>query len=349
MIEATFGYLGYGVTLNRPDLRLVDLGKPGNPILVPPELCEIPPFQPFRNMLPPEASKNMIAQASKRPHENAARIVDTGFGMLGFKPIPETSILPGFGVTVSDSMTVIPGRVLEAPTIVYNGKETAVTDAKWNLIKTRFYHGAETGEWAVLLIKGSDTTFAGARDPGLRGFLQAFTAMCRNCGMSTPPQNYQPDIWETRDLRNAPQFEILKEIRDTMDRGIRWKRPSFLLVLLPDDKQTTYAGIKRFGDVDFGLHTVCMIVKNARDPKRQTQIFANVALKVNAKLGGTNHVIDDQSMEWLTEKSTMLIGIGQSSHVHLISLRTYRLRFGSCQMQLTRGPRVFLVLRPWLP
>jgi len=58
------------------------------------------------------------------------------------------------------------------------------------------------------------------------------------------------------------------------------------------------------------MHTVHMQLKKARgDPKKQDQYFSNVCLKVNAKLGGVNHTLDQQSMKWLTEKKTMLVGI----------------------------------------
>jgi len=32
-------------------------------------------------------------------------------------------------------------------------------------------------------------------------------------------------------------------------------------------------------------------------------------LKVNTKLGGVNHLVDESSMKWLKEKSTMMVGM----------------------------------------
>jgi hypothetical protein len=37
--------------------------------------------------------------------------------------------------------------------------------------------------------------------------------------------------------------------------------------------------------------------------------LSNVALKVNTKLGGINHLLDTTSMKWLTGKKTMIVGM----------------------------------------
>jgi eukaryotic translation initiation factor 2C len=34
-----------------------------------------------------------------------------------------------------------------------------------------------------------------------------------------------------------------------------------------------------------------------------------VALKVNTKLGGVNHLVDENAMKWLKEKPTMMVGM----------------------------------------
>lgn len=48
------------------------------------------------------------------------------------------------------------------------------------------------------------------------------------------------------------------------------------------------------------------------DPKKQDQYFSNVALKLNTKLGGLNHLLNQQSTAWLTKKKTMMVGIDVS-------------------------------------
>ena len=54
---------------------------------------------------------------------------------------------------------------------------------------------------------------------------------------------------------------------------------------------------QRIGDMELGIHTVHMQVDKAMvDPRRQDQYLSNVALKVNTKLGGVNHVVISRSL-----------------------------------------------------
>ena len=89
------------------------------------------------------------------------------------------------------------------------------------------------------------------------------------------------------------------------------QKPSFILVLLSGVDKYIYPGIKKIADVDMGMHTVHMLLHKARpnQPNKQDQYFSNVVLKVNTKLGGINHALDQRSMSWLTTKKTMVMGI----------------------------------------
>ena len=146
-------------------------------------------------------------------------------------------------------------------------------------------------------------------------FLQSFLERCRKSGLQNA--NRPPLILEANASRqddDENRSRALEEIRRVLRARFRPDmKPTFLLVLLSSGDKNIYHGIKRLADMELGIHTVHMVLSKARldqrRPQRQVQYFANVALKVNAKLGGVNHLLDPGSMAWLTKKPTMMMGI----------------------------------------
>jgi hypothetical protein len=86
-------------------------------------------------------------------------------------------------------------------------------------------------------------------------------------------------------------------------------KPELVLVILSNGDKHIYAGLKHLCDVQLDVHTVCVHAEKIRREKGQVQYYANVALKVNMKLGGVNHGLDPDSMRWLKAEPTMLVGM----------------------------------------
>jgi len=79
-----------------------------------------------------------------------------------------------------------------------------------------------------------------------------------------------------------------------------------LVVLVNPTKDTTlYNQFKRVADQTFGVHTVCVTDENStRFYGKPKPYFANIAMKVNIKLGNTNHTVklkDDRSRPLIPE------------------------------------------------
>lgn len=84
--------------------------------------------------------------------------------------------------------------------------------------------------------------------------------------------------------------------------------PTLLLVIMPFIDASIYNRIKFLCDIKEGLRNVCVIGSRfAAD--RNDQYFANVALKVNLKLGGRNQFLDDPKLGVISECKTIVIGI----------------------------------------
>ncbi|KAJ3529959.1 hypothetical protein NM688_g7779 [Phlebia brevispora] len=127
---------------------------------------------------------------------------------------------------------------------------------------------------------------------------------------------------ETPAIPDKDRLKATNILRDTLTRNLDLSRskPSFVLVLLPEASRAIYSALKALCDRELGVQTLCMLLDQATSLRKQNlpegkkralqkQYFANVVLKLNAKLGGENHSLDGASLRWFKEKRTMLVGI----------------------------------------
>lgn len=252
----------------------------------------------------------MITAACKPPNINGTAIVGRGLDELGFRA--GASPLGSFGISIGTDMAVVPGRILPPPGIKYGHGTPKVDErASWNLRDVKFAVPGKLIRWAVLLIQdGGRDEFQGVNDPELKQVVTGFAKMCRTSGMQV--DNADPFFTACQLLPKDPSGDLtrlksIQAIRATITR-IPY-RPSVILVILSNGDKHIYAGIKHLCDAGLDVATVCVHAAKIRKEKGQLQYFANVALKLNMKLGGVNHFLDPQSMSWLKQGSTMLVGM----------------------------------------
>ncbi|KAH0832181.1 Piwi-domain-containing protein [Lanmaoa asiatica] len=292
----------YKINLKYPNLPVVDISGPNarHPILVPAELCEILPGQPFRGRLDDQQTTLMLRFACKRPAENAQTILNQGFPQLGLTPNNQKlgelwhlgqsrhGLRPISGAPSS-------GRQLQ-------GRQAAERE-QWELEHPR----RQIPCWRIpssmdpvtlsLLPSGKDSR-ENVKGVGCQGSLPDNAPPLLNVNMVDP-------------AGDPGRLQSLNSIRSAIrENQARRGTPSFMLVILSKRDNYIYPGIKRICDVELGIHTIHMLSnKVLTEPRKQDQYFSNVALKVNTKLGGINHKIDDKSLQWLTKTKTMLVGM----------------------------------------
>ncbi|EEB94669.1 hypothetical protein MPER_06481 [Moniliophthora perniciosa FA553] len=95
-----------------------------------------------------------------------------------------------------------------------------------------------------------------------------------------------------------------------MKAGVKGKKvgPNLIVVVLPEDGNEIYTAVKHFGDIKQGVATQC--VKSGKAFRAKPQYWANVALKINVKLGGINLVPDPSSVAVLTDPQNPTIVMG---------------------------------------
>ncbi|KAJ3563363.1 hypothetical protein NP233_g8987 [Leucocoprinus birnbaumii] len=300
----------YKLKLRYPNLPLMDVGGQRTNFL-PAELCEILPNQPFRGKLLEEHTAAMITVAANPPNANADAIENQGLRELGFAQ--NTPTLAAFGVGVGREMATVPGRILPPPKPKYrqnvDGGDFKADKASWNLRKVKFTKGAVLENWAVLVIRDNNRDdFSGPVDPHLKEILSGFSNMCGVSGMTVKSQPKVADVAlpPKNRSRDPTRSQAIKAIQTAMGTSFKPK-PKIILIILSDSDRHIYAGIKRLCDVALDVATVC--VQSGKIRGGGPQYYANVALKINMKLGGVNHTLDPTSLSWLKEKPTMLVGM----------------------------------------
>ncbi|KAJ6558191.1 ribonuclease H-like domain-containing protein [Mycena capillaripes] len=302
----------YGIKLKYPaDLPVVDIGaKKTN--YVPAELCEIEAGQAYRGKLSDIETSQMIRVACNPPRFNAEAITTEGFPALGLSPVKAP--VDGFNIAVDTEMVVIPGRELNPPRLSYSKGTANVRNGSWNIMDVKFHRGAVVTSWWALVVRDGREMLQGPQDENLKILVTKFRQKLQRSGMQI--SDALPRLLVTPPLQNlqdASREAALTEIKNVIKKALQDsgnKKPSFILVLLSHRDNFIYPGIKRMGDVDMGLQTIHMQLSKALgDERKQDQYLSNVALKVNSKLGGINHLLDANAMRWLTKQKTMMVGI----------------------------------------
>lgn len=300
----------YNIKLKRPDLPVVDISGPNSKhaIHVPPELCEIPVGQPFRAKLDDQQTTLMLRYACQRPVENARDILNQGFPQLGLTP--NNQKLSNFGLNVNPEMACVPYRELPPPSVSYRGgRPPNVRDGSWNILDVKFHKGGQVKSWWVLEVKepGRGSVF---RDGQLNDLCRGFGGKLQSSGMTGVNPPAVLDVTLVDPAGDPGRQRSLGQIREKILGSRALGKPSFIIVILSRRDNYIYPGIKRICDTELGVHTVHMLSEKVlKDPKKQDQYFSNVALKVNTKLGGVNHKIDERNLLWLTKFKVMLVGM----------------------------------------
>ncbi|KAL8794371.1 MAG: hypothetical protein Q9195_003069 [Heterodermia aff. obscurata] len=289
------------VTMNEK-FPVLNVGTKEKPSYLPVEVCEIMPAQSSQAKLDPEQTAAMISVAVRPPHLNAKSIAEDSSGTVGLSP--QTNVyMRQYGISIATKMITVPGRVLNHPQVKYKNNEAPfMFPASWNQQDKnrnfiKFNTGGSMGSWgAMMLDMGMGYAFNSSAqlNDTVSGFRQALVAL----GINAP----------------APRGSQIVHIAGPDDPALEValtspNQPSLLLVILPVKQAPLYNRVKHIADTKAGVHTICVVGNKFADPKGQDKYFANVALKFNLKLGGTNQTIDANKLGVISEDKTMVVGL----------------------------------------
>lgn len=292
----------HDITIKDPTLPVINVGSRQNPQYLPPEVCEVLPGQTSNTKLSSSQTQQMIRFAVRKPAQNAQSIATSGTQMLGFEPTNST--LGNFGINVMPKLIVVPGRVLNSPDVNYGRSKIANPRfGSWNMQSFEVATKADLTYWTYLRILSQGSFDPWRDDTSLNTSLNAFTSTLRQVGINA--NDCVPGLHMSVTAGNV-EAEIAQAIHRFTSNPTK-PPPKLLLVIMPSTDTTIYNSVKYACDVKEGLLNVCVVAE--KFARANSQYFANVALKVNLKLGGRNQFLDNSKLGILAEGKTMVVGI----------------------------------------
>ncbi|TYG65435.1 hypothetical protein ES288_D06G185300v1 [Gossypium darwinii] len=286
------------------DIPCLDLSRNNRMNYVPMEYCVLAEGQIYpKDDLDREAAFMLKNISLAKPYERQSNIC----GMVQSKDGPcGGNIIQNFGIEVDTRMTPVEGRVIGPPVLKLaapTGKLLKITvdrnTCQWNLVGKAVVVGKAIQCWAVI-----DFTQADRLKLNFDSFIPKLRNRCRNLGMTME----DPILYELAQMQIFSDGNGLLQLLENVTRRVhKFGRGNlqFLLCVM-SRKDDGYKCLKWISETKIGVVTQCCLSNHAN--KGQDQYLANLALKINAKLGGSNVELNDRLPHFRGEGHVMFIG-----------------------------------------
>ncbi|KAF8980636.1 argonaute-like protein, partial [Cyathus striatus] len=299
MTVANYFRIDLNHPLQYPDILCVVVGHAALPL----EVCTVTAGQVFKNDLPDDRNfrTEMVKFSTMKPSDRFASI-ERGLNVLAYGQSQYIRDL-GFQIDTSAPISLDSARVINGPKLKYGKdsrqKEIQPKDGAWNRVDKTFYKPGAVKKWVIVVFESEGVFNIQHARNVVREMLAAFGRV----GISV--EDKDPIIRWANGNADVGDELLRAGVECKNQRG---SPPDFMLVILPDAAPTIYRDVKYFGDVRMGIATQCLkghLCKGAKE-----QYWANIMLKVNAKLGGVNAIPDPSSLATLVDSSTPTIIMG---------------------------------------
>lgn len=178
-------------------------------------------------------------------------------------------------------MTKLTGRILHPPKLKLGdgGHVRNLTpsrhDRQWNLLDGNVFEGTTIERWALVSFGGTPE-----QKSNIPRFINQLCQRCEQLGIFLNKNTVMsPQFESSQVLNNVTLLESkLKRIQRTASNNLQ------LLICVMERKHKGYADLKRIAETSIGLISQCCLYPNLC--KLSSQFLANLALKINAKVGG---------------------------------------------------------------
>ncbi|KAM5584348.1 hypothetical protein ABKV19_003957 [Rosa sericea] len=272
----------YKIDLKYVAWPAIQAGNDSKPVYLPMELCSIVAGQRYTKKLNKKQVANLLKATCQRPRDRENNITQMIRQKTNNRDDKESLIRREFGLQVREEMALVKARVLQSPLLKYHdsGREKSVYPqmGQWNMTNKKMVNGGKLQVWAFVNFSrvSQDITFE---------FLGALVDVCNSRGMEFSPQPLLP-------IQSSHSGQIERVLRDIHNLSAQKGRQlQLLIVILPDQSDSSYGKIKRTCETELGIVSQCLEPQKVK--RWNTQYLENLALKINVKVGGRNTVLND--------------------------------------------------------
>ncbi|XP_044477093.1 protein argonaute 1-like isoform X2 [Mangifera indica] len=300
-------YETYGFTIKHTQWPCLQVGNQQRPNYLPMEVCKIVEGQRYSKRLNERQITALLKVTCQRPSDRERDILET----VRHNAYHEDPYAREFGIKISEKLASVEARILPAPWLKYHDtgreKDCLPQVGQWNMMNKKMVNGGTVNHWLCINFSRS------VQDQVARGFCYELAQMCYISGMAFEPEPVLPVI----SARPEQVERVLKtRYHDAMAKLGSGKDLDLLIVILPDNNGSLYGDLKRICETDLGVVSQCCLTKHVF--RMSKQYLANVALKINVKVGGRNTVLVDaisRRIPLVSDRPTIIFG-ADVTHPH---------------------------------
>uniref|UniRef100_A0A7N0UAI9 Argonaute 2 n=1 Tax=Kalanchoe fedtschenkoi TaxID=63787 RepID=A0A7N0UAI9_KALFE len=293
----------YGWEVQHLDIPCLELGRKDKPNQVPMECCKIVPGQRIpKDWLGTDSARKLKDKSIVPPSIRMSKIN----GMLQWENGPcGGDVIGNFGIEVDRRMSKVKGRVIGSPELKIGGPQGRPSKVmvdrercQWNLGGKCVLEGKSIDRWAV--INFSDKF--GGLDANM--FIPSLIDRCMNLRIHL---DVNP-VYESARMDVLSSAQGLRSLLERISRRTEAERKGKpqIIVCAMTKRHDGYKLLKWISETEIGTITQCCLSGPAN--KANDQYLANLAMKMNAKLGGSNMELLNHLPRFEREKHVMLVG-----------------------------------------
>ncbi|GMI71480.1 ARGONAUTE 1 [Hibiscus trionum] len=301
-------YETYGFIIQHTQWPCLQVGNQQRANYLPMEVCKIVEGQRYTKRLNERQITALLRVTCQRPQEREKDIIRT-VRQNAYHADPYAK---EFGIKISEELASVEARILPPPWLKYHdtGREKNCLPqvGQWNMMNKKMVNGGTVKNWICINFSRQ------VQDNLAQRFCYELAQMCYISGMDFTPEPVLPPI----SARPEQVEKVLKtRYHDAMSRiQPQNKELDLLIVILPDNNGSLYGDLKRICETDLGIVSQCCLTKHVF--KMSKQYLANVALKINVKVGGRNTVLVDaisRRIPLVSDRPTIIFG-ADVTHPH---------------------------------